>query len=240
MESDGIKNLNSASVRINISFAYVIAFLLLLIVMMEMHEVVHITVGRWICGCWGPRDFNVWSLCEGCEEEHAMAWLATLAGPLFSFAMMWLGMYMLRTGDRLLAAWGFAFIFTNIPFGRITTVMMGGGDEMVVVRHFLHAQMSRTQMIVVGTLLVLLLGVPPIVQAYRFLTQPRAWLYILGFLTLPLAFLLAYTLTGLNTLLSHGVLAQTWIMGTPLLITLHTLLAALLFYPLRKHLFAFT
>ncbi len=211
--------------NLKISLRYTVAFLLLLIVMMELHEIVHIAVGRIICGCWGPRDFNVWSLCEGCSKAHSAAWLATFIGPFFSFSLMWLGMYWLSSTDPKMKAVGFAFIFSNIPFGRITTVMMGGGDEMVVIRHFLNNHFSRTYLILFCTVLVLIVGLPPIVKAYRALNNHKSWLYILVFLTAPLLFLLLYTLRGLNALLSSGFLANSWIMGTPLLITLHTLIA---------------
>ena len=221
---------------LKISFSYIITFLLLTLVMMELHEIVHISVERILCGCWGPRDFNVWSLCEGCKETQPLWWLATLAGPLFSFALMWLGMYWTYNPDHTKKALGFALIFSNIPFGRITTVMMGGGDELVVIRNFLSDDFTRTQMIVIGSLLLLAVGVPPIWAAYRVLTNKRSWIHIVAFLNLPLLFLLLYILIGLNTILSSGFLADPWIMGTPLLITVHTLVAAILLIWLRKNL----
>ena len=221
--------------HLKLSITYLITFTLLLIVMMELHEIVHITVGRLICGCWGPRDFNVWSLCTGCKESQSTWWLATLAGPVFSFALMWLGMFWLSSIDTAKKALGFSLIFTNIPFGRITTVMMGGGDEMVVVRHFLSTEFNRTKMILICSTIVLIVGVPPIVAAFRSIQNKKAWLYILGFLTLPLLFLLLYTLIGLNTLLGAGFLSTEWIMGTPLLITLHTVIALILLILTRKN-----
>jgi len=226
------------SMRIKLSLSYIFTFLLLLIVMMEMHELVHISVGRIICECWGPRDFNVWSLCKACANK-SMGWLATLAGPVFSFTVMWLGMFWLTSPDAKKKAVGFAFIFTNIPFGRITTMMMGGGDEMVVVRNFLGNSFSRTQMILLGSALVLIVALPPIIKAFQVLTNKKSWLYVVGFLTLPLAFLLLYTLMGLNTLLDKGFLAAPWIMGTPLLITIHTVIAFLLLLWQWKNIYRF-
>jgi len=85
--------------QLKLSFSFVITFLLLLLVMMELHEIVHSTVGRLICGCWGIRDFNVWSLGNNCQQRESAWWLATLAGPLFSFAMMWLGMFWLSSAQ---------------------------------------------------------------------------------------------------------------------------------------------
>ncbi|MVM33443.1 hypothetical protein GO755_25630 [Spirosoma sp. HMF4905] len=226
--------------HIKLSFSYVLTFLLLLIVLLELHETVHIVVGYFICGCWGPRDFNVWSLCKGCPENHPLWWVATLAGPLASFALMWLGMIWLSAKPSNKTLLGFSLVFANIPFGRISNVMMGGGDEMVVTRHFLKADYSRTQMILICSVLVLCLGLPPIIKAYKVLTNRRAWLYLLGFLTLPLLFLLIYVLTGLNSLLTRGFLATPWIMGTPVLITLHTSIALVGLIWLRKNLFKST
>ncbi len=222
-------------IRFNIR--YVVVFLLLLVVMMELHEIVHIVTGWLICGCWGPRDFNVWALCPGCETNHSFAWLATFTGPLFSFALMWLGMFWLRSVNPKMVMIGFALIFSNIPFGRITTVMMGGGDEMVVVRHFLKETTSRAAMIIIGTAIVLILGLPPLLGAFRKIRNPKAWLCFIGFLTLPLAFLLCYTLMGLNSLLALGFLSDPYFLGTPLLISLHTMAALAALIWLRKDLF---
>lgn len=225
---------------IKLTFPYIVAFLLLLIVMLELHEMVHITIGYLICGCWGERDFNVWELCTGCDAHSSYTWLATLSGPLFSFAMMWLGMHWLKTDDKNKKALGFSLIFANIPFGRITTVMMGGGDEMVVTRHFLKGSFSRTQMIIICSVIVFLIVAPPVISAWKALKNKNTWLYITGFLMLPLAFLLVYTLGALNTLLKNGFLSRPYIMGTPLLITLHTLFAATLLAFMRKKLFNIT
>lgn len=210
--------------RIRITPAYTVSFLLLLIVMMELHELAHITVGRWLCGCWGPRDFNVWNLCDGCESSQPYAWIATFTGPFFSFVIMYFGMMGLRSMDPIRKSIAFSLIFANIPFGRITTVMMGGGDEMVVLRSLLPS-FDRTSQIWIGSALLLIIGVPPIYKAYMAVSNRRSWLYILGFMTVPLAFLLVYTLIGLNSLLKSGFMSEPWILGTPLLITLHTAIA---------------
>jgi hypothetical protein len=221
--------------RIRITPAYTVSFLLLLIVMMELHELAHITVGRWLCGCWGPRDFNVWNLCDGCESTQPHAWVATLTGPLFSFVIMYLGILGLRSTDPVRKSIAFSLIFANIPFGRITTVMMGGGDEMVVLRSLLPS-LDRSSQIWIGSALLLIVGVPPIYKAYMAVSNRRSWLYILGFMSVPLAFLLVYTLIGLNSLLKSGFMSEPWILGTPLLITLHTAIAAAWLLVVRKKL----
>ncbi len=223
--------------QIRLSPRYLFTFLLLLIVMLELHEIVHITTGYIICGCFGERDFNVWDVCTGCNERSTYTWLSTLTGPLFSFALMWVGMFLLSSKSIQRKAFGFSLIFSNIPFGRITTVMMGGGDEMVVMKHFLKNDLTRSQMILLCSLIVLLLGVPPVIRAWQVLTNKRSWIYIIGFLTLPLLFLLLYILGAMNALLGSGFLSTIGIMGTPLLITLHTALAAILLILFRKNIF---
>lgn len=223
--------------QIKLSFSYIIVFLLLTVVMLELHEIVHISVGRTICGCWGTRDFNVWSLCEGCDNNQPFSWMATLVGPLFSFTLMWIGMFWLSCPKANMRSLGFSLIFANIPFGRISQAMKGAGDEMVVTKHLLKNHFSQTQMIIICSAVVLLLGLPPVIKAFRVLTNKHSWLYIIGFLTLPLVFILLYILIGMNSLLNNGFLSSIGVMGAPLLITLHTLMAFLFLILLRKKLF---
>lgn len=214
--------------KLKLSFGYIIAFLLLTLVMLELHETVHIITGRIICGDWGSRDFNVWNLCKDCSIHHPNSWLATLAGPLFSFMMMWLGMGLLYSINDNYKAIGFALIFANIPFGRISQAMMGSGDEMIVTKALLKNSLNHNQLVLTCSFILLILGLPPIIKAYQTLKNKMAWLYLAGFLTLPLVFILTYVLTALNTLLNKGFLDTQFIMGTPLLITLHTFIALIL------------
>jgi hypothetical protein len=221
---------------IRISFSYIIAFLLLTLVMLELHEMVHITVGRIICGDWGMRDFNVWALCKDCSQQHSLYWLATLAGPLFSFAMMWYGKHLLCSVSLWKRSVGFSLIFANIPFGRISEAIRGAGDEMTVTKYLLKEHISSAGIHNICSAAVLIICVPPIVKAFRSIKNKYAWLYVTGFLTLPLAFILGYVLVGMNGLLKTGFLSGTGIMGTPVLISAHSILAALILILLRKKL----
>ena len=101
-----------------LNWKYIISFLALTFVMHEAHEIAHTSLGRFICGCWGKRDFNVWSLCEGCFEANPNAILATFAGPIFTFAMIWVGFYLLRKCNPAKRSLGFSMIFANMPFAR--------------------------------------------------------------------------------------------------------------------------
>ena len=222
--------------RLKLSPKYIFAFLLLVLLMLELHEIAHIITGRVICGAWGTRDFNVWRLCEGCELKHPFSWIATLAGPLFSFILMWLGMWLLYLKCADSQAIGFSLVFANIPFGRISQAMLGCGDEMVVNRHLLKANFSHTQIVLICSAVLLALGLPPIIKAYRVISNKLAWMYLLGFLTLPLVFILSYVLSLLNYLLNNGVLSNPGVMGTPLLITAHTFMVLVLLMISRRNL----
>lgn len=224
--------------RLKISASYIIGFLLLTIVMLELHETAHIVAGRIICGCWGKRDFNVWGLCNGCEKAHSLSWFATLAGPAFSFAMMWLGRYLLCSSNMKKKSLGFSIIFANIPFGRMTEAMKGAGDEMVVTKHLLGNIFSRTEMIILCSSIILIIILPPLLKAFGMIANRRRWLYIAGFLTLPLVFILLYVLTFLNGILTYGFLSEPWIAGTPLLITVHTFFACVMLFFMRNKLHA--
>ena len=45
--------------RLHIGWKYVLGFLALNGMVSELHEQAHMTTGRIVHGCYGPRDFNV-------------------------------------------------------------------------------------------------------------------------------------------------------------------------------------
>ena len=122
--------------KLKLTFHYVLTFLALTFVMHEAHEIVHTSIGRIICGCWGQRDFNVWGLCDSCET-NPYGILSTLAGPIFTFIMIWYGSSLLDKNNNQ-KVFGFSLIFANMPFARIFNLMIGGGDEVVVVNSLIN------------------------------------------------------------------------------------------------------
>jgi hypothetical protein len=69
------------------------------------------------------------------------------------------------------------------------------------------------------------MALPPIIASFRAVKNKYGWLYNIGFMVLPLVIMGGYGFVLLNGLLEKGFLSEVWIMGTPLFITLHTLLA---------------
>lgn len=208
--------------QIKITWKYAIAFIALDLVMMELHEQAHIQVGRMICGCYGERDFNVWHSCAECTHP-ALAYLATLAGPLFTYAMIWLGAWWLTKSESSeKRTIGFSLVFANMAFARIFTALIGGGDEITVLKYGFADSLNITAVKKLGAVIVLLFCMPPLIIALKNISNERRLWYFAGFSILPMLFGLFYVFIFLNGLLKKGFLSATMLLGTPTLILLHT------------------
>ncbi len=225
---------------VRLSPGNITAFLLFALLMGEAHEIAHFIAGKIICGCWPEsRDFNAWSICTSCKETNPNWFWPTAAGPLFSMALAWVGAFLMRTESNSQQSIGLVLVWANVPQARLMTVLMGGGDEYVVTRSLAHGTSMDPWWL--ALVWVLALSLPPIVASFLLIKNRRGWLYNLGFMILPLLMLGLYGFGLLNSLLERGFLRQVWIMGTPLFITLHTLLVVLvLMIWFRKDLFTFS
>lgn len=208
---------------------FVAACVALAVLLHEAHELAHTATGRVLCGGWGARDFNSWSLPAGCDT-----WVPTIAGPLFSFGVMWAGLLAVRGAP---ARWrlGAGLMLMANPFARLFTAAMGGGDEGVLVRHWFSLERGPVATAIAFGMVAALAG-PPLVGAWRALPRPRRLPIYVGLLLTPMLVtgLLLFVLG--NRLLSAGVLAQPSILGAPLLVWLVTLAAAIAFVALRGQL----
>ena len=217
--------------KLNFSVKYLLAFIPLVFLMGETHELVHTSVGRLICGCWGVRDFNVWGLCGGCKENYpALSTLATFAGPIYSFILVWVGYFMLgKEKSDNSKAWGISLIAANILFARILTAGISGGDEVYGLRMLFD---SRYVAWILGLAIVLILSIPPLVRVYKNIKNQKKILWFIGLLLIPFIIAMIGAMT-LNPLLKNGFLDEVWVMGSPRIITywlVFNLLAFLIFY----------
>src|SRR5690606_9339921 len=128
------------------------------------HELAHTSVGRLLCGCWGARDFNVWGLCRQCVTGPPLTLLATFAGPAYSFAMIWLGYYMLTRASARSKSIGLALVVSSMPFSRVLTPLVGGGDEIFGLTRL---GVDRSVAWPLALVVVFALAVPPVVKIYR-------------------------------------------------------------------------
>lgn len=211
---------------------FIIAFLTLTFVMHEAHEIVHTSIGRLICGCWGERDFNVWGLCGDCSEEKPYSIIATFAGPIFTFGMIWLGASWLgqnRTNKE--KTLGFSLLFANMPFARILTAAFGGGDEVYGLNKILENHQLAW---IIGLGLLLLISFYPLYKAYHFIENKYKIGWFLLFLLVPVFIDLLVVLGLMNTLLQKGILSNYWILGSPVLVTVWTVSVLVIFLVARK------
>ena len=221
--------------KLNLTFQYVLTFLALTFVMHEAHEIVHTSIGRLICGCWGQRDFNVWGLCDSCET-NPYGILSTLAGPIFTFIMIWYGSSLLDKNNNQ-KVFGFSLIFANMPFARIFNPMIGGGDEVVVVNSLINNwNLSR----IIVLILIILIIAYPLLKAYKLIENKYKIGWFLMFLLLPMVFDLLIVLGVMNTLLEKGVLNEYWILGSPVLVTVWTGAVTLIYFLTRKNIYKLT
>jgi hypothetical protein len=207
--------------HLRLTFKNLFVFQFFFFLMHELHELAHIITGRILCGAWGTRDFNVWQLCEPCNVNYPQ--IATFAGPIFTFMMLWLGWYWLKySSNSNIRSLGLVFIFGNMPFGRIYMAATGAGDEVYGLRSlFINADHSNLLWIkLLGGIIVALICVPPLVTAYRAIANKRKLIIFIALLILPLVLDTVILLIFLNGLITKGMLNQLFIMGTPLLVTL--------------------
>ncbi|MBD1386648.1 hypothetical protein IDJ75_15285 [Mucilaginibacter rigui] len=207
--------------HLRLTFRNLLIFQFFFFLMHELHELAHIITGRILCGAWGTRDFNVWQLCETCNISYPQ--IATFAGPVFTFIMLWLGRYWLKYGKSTqIRSLGIVFILGNMPFGRIYMAATGSGDEVYGLRSLLmnasHSNLIWIKLL--GFVIVALICVPPLITAYRAIVNKHKLIIFIALLILPLVLDTIIMLVFLNGLITKGILNQVYIMGTPLLVTL--------------------
>jgi hypothetical protein len=214
---------------------FIVSFVALLFVMNEAHEIVHTTVGRLICGCWGQRDFNAWGLCEGCAEQYPFSLFATFAGPIFTFIMIWIGAFFIgKNKTARQQSFGYAFIFANMPFARLFQPLTGGGDEVWALTKLLHDHVLAQ---VIGFAAILLICIFPLYKAYTAINNKRRILYFILFFLTPVLIDQLVILGLMNSLLQKGLLDDYWILGSPVLVTVWTILTLAVFIFTKKYIF---
>ncbi len=225
--------------QINITFRYCLAFMAFVFVFGQLHEVAHLTAAFVVCGYPGNQaDFKLWTLCGDCQV-NPNGYIATIFGPVFSYLMMWTGYFLMRSSNK--KYWGVAFVLIlgNLPFARIFTAGMGGGDETTVLKTLFSAEpvwLIKT----IGFLIVAGLAFPPIFMAYKRLHCKRKLLLIVTFCVAPMLIMMPYEFILLGKVLKSGFMADQHFLGIADFIYLHTLLMAMIVLIFRKTLFAFS
>ena len=210
--------------KINFTLGTVLAFLALQFFLGEAHELAHTAVGRLLCGCWGPRDFNVWELCETCAVGEPWSVLPTFIGPLFTYAVMWVGYFLLAPARPVAQqSLGFALVLAPLPAARMLGIATGGQDEIFALTKFMPHGLAWA----LGGAVMLVIMLPPLGRAFRALRPRHRVAVFAGFFLLPTVVTLLFILGVLNSLLASGLLAGPGLLGSPLLVNAWTALVCL-------------
>jgi len=149
--------------------------------------------------------------------------------------MIWIGTFLIgqeKTGNQ--KALGFSLIFANMPFARILTASMGGGDEVWGLNQLLK---NHSLAWTIGLILILAITIIPLIKAYKLIENKRKIGWFLLFFLTPTFIDLLLVLGLMNTLLEKGVLSNYWILGSPVLVTLWTIMIAMIYTLTRKNIF---
>lgn len=217
--------------KLLISWKWMAAFLALTILCGTSHEFVHHFTGAGLCGGFGVKTFNSYSLVPGCGGWREI--VANLAGPAFTFGLMWWGAVLLMSSDERKRRNGLALIFANFPINRLFFVLLRMNDEYWSA----YQVFGGSEVVYITTvLLVWLIAIPPLMLAYMSIANSPRWAWFAALFVLPFAFVLGFVgFLELYLLIEKRVLADT-VAGVPWLIVLTEVVALMLYFGLRKHL----
>ncbi len=210
-------------IHLKITLRYCIAFYCIIMLYTSLHELVHHFAGYFICGDWGYKTFNYFSTaCEGTRKTY----LATYAGPVFTYAMMYVGMWFLQKGKtNYQQQLGFALIFAQLPCQRMVGPIFRMNDEYYATAK-LFGNTTTNQWIVF--LLLLAICLPPLVRAYRSIGNKNRLLWFSFYFLLFPYVLWGPFFGGLEYLMvNRGVLDQT-IIGIGLLFIINEVVTIIL------------
>ncbi len=186
--------------KIHISYrpVYIILFLLLAFLCYQAHQLTRHLVGAALCGGFGTMTFTVATTRQPCS----LPTLESLSGPILTYGLAYLGMLLLRRPS--LARFAYTLIFASFSHLRFIQTLTGRGDELALAQ---QAFGVTSQPLV--ALVVFLIGLPPVIAAYRSIAnRRRLGVFAVSWL-LPLPLLLVM-------LLGDKALFQTSDLGTRL------------------------
>ena len=162
---------------------YIAFFLLLAFLCYQAHQLTRHLVGTALCGGFGTMTFTVTITKEPCLFPT----LVTLSGPALTYGLAWVGMFLLRSEKNKLFA--YTLIFASFAHLRFIQTLTGRGDELILADGWFEIT-SRA----IVALVVFLIGLPPVITAFRAIANRRRVLVFLGswLLPLPLLFVMLF------------------------------------------------
>lgn len=171
-------------------------------------------------------------LCTGAQElaqqlmlrATGVPPLATLAGPVLCWLLIWGGRAIILHGEPLT---GVTLILANLPLGRLVAALWHRGDEMAVVQAIVPGELLWLPVVAV----VVLLLASPMVTAWRVLDHRRRSGLLAAFLLLPLGWDALLRQVWLRQLVAQYPEA---IAGVPIVVLLAWSLAIIALVALRR------
>jgi hypothetical protein len=206
---------------------HIASFFLLAFLCYEAHQLTRHLVGAALCSGLGTMTFTVTVIREPCS----LPTLVTLSGPILTYGLAYLGMFLLRSPQHRLFA--YALILASFAHLRFIQTLTGRGDELVIAQEWFEIT-SRPLVAVV----VFLVGLPPIIAAYRVIANQRRTRVFVGSWLLPLPVLVVLLLSnailfGPDGSQIHGRLY----FGMPLIVLIIDLVAFVLLIMIRTKYF---
>lgn len=195
--------MKDGQIHIAVDWRYCIAFYFVVMLYASLHELMHHFAGFIACGAWGDKTFN--SFTTACEGTFG-SWMATFAGPAFSFAAMWVGWWLLarKRSTALHRQMGFAIVFAQLPLQRMTGPLLQLNDEYYAAGHFFG---YTTGTMWATFAVICAFCVPPLIGAWRAIGNRRRAAWFLFYLVLfpyvlwgPIFGLLEYLLVSRDVL----------------------------------------
>ena len=197
---------------------HIVAFLLLAFLCYQSHQLVRHLAGALLCGGFGRMTFTITVTQQPCK----LPLLITLSGPVWTYALSWLGMVLLNL--RGFAVWAYALIFASFSPLRWIQTLSGRGDELTLAQ-----QWFGTSNRLVVAMAVLVIGLPPVIVAYRHIANQHRTRVWLGSLLLLLPLLFALLISNRYVFDEDGRGGPpAFIFGVPLLVLVVDLMAIVL------------
>jgi hypothetical protein len=198
---------------------HIAIFLLLAFLCYEAHQLTRHLVGAALCGGFGSMTFTVTITREPCR----LPTLVILSGPLLTYGLAWSGMFLLLSSRYRLFA--YALIFASFSHVRFIQTLTGRGDELLLAGQWF----GITSRAVVAAI-VFVIGLPPVIAAYRVIANRRPTLVFAGSWLLPLPVLIVLLFGNAFIFGPNGdQIRSASLLGIPWIVLIIDLAALLLF-----------
>ncbi len=148
---------------------YLLSFMILVLLVHEIHDWTHVLVARIGCSCWGMRVFDGWDFCPDCFPSAGQRAIVTVVGPVINFILLWIGWSLLnednQVGEQSL---GCTLVLATLPLNILLAATAGGGDLTTAFRWLEpdDAQNNPHIVSILGLLITVALTVPPLIRTF--------------------------------------------------------------------------